>query len=63
MGRPAALIELSENERGELKGLSRRRRTAQDPAQRAQIVLLTAGRLENKGDRHRTGTVEDTVGK
>jgi transposase len=63
MGRPAALIELSEKERGELKGLSRRRRTAQGLAQRAQIVLLAAEGLENKAIAHRTGAVENTIGK
>ena len=62
MGRPAALIELSEKERGELEGLSRRRRTAQGLAQRAQIVLLAADGLENKAIAHRTSTVENTVG-
>jgi hypothetical protein len=63
MSRPAALIELSEKERGELEGLSRRRRTAQGLAQRAQIVLLAADGLENKAIAHRTGVVENTVGK
>src|SRR5260370_36248511 len=63
MGRPAALIELSEKERGELEGVSRRRRTAQGLAQRAQIVLLAADGLENKAIAHRTSTVENTVGK
>ena len=63
MGRPAALIELSEKERGELEGLSRRRRTAQGLAQRAQIVLLAADGLENKAIADRTGAVENTVGK
>ena len=57
------MIELSEKERGELEGLSRRRRTAQGLAQRAQIVLLAADGLENKAIAHRTGTVENTVGK
>jgi hypothetical protein len=59
MSRPAALIELSEKERGELEGLSRRRRTAQGQAQRAQIVLLAADGLENKAIAHRTGVVEN----
>jgi transposase len=63
MGRPAALIELSEKERSELEGLLRRRRTAQGLAQRAQIILLAADGLENKAIAHRTGTVENTVGK
>src|SRR6195256_2969453 len=63
MGRLAALIELSEKERGELEGLSRRRRTAQGLAQRAQIVLLAADGLENKAIAERGGAVENTVGK
>jgi transposase len=63
MGRLAALIELSEKERGELEGLSRRRRTAQGLAQRAQIVLLAADGLENKAIAERAGAVENTVGK
>ena len=63
MGRLAVLIELSEKERGELEGLSRRRRTAQGLAQRAQIVLLAADGLENKAIAERAGAVENTVGK
>jgi len=63
MGKRAALIELNETERGELEGLSRRRRTAQGLAQRAKIVLLAAEGLENKAIARRTGTVENTVGK
>src|SRR3981081_2078555 len=63
MGRLAALIELSEKERGELEGVSRRRRTAQGLAQRAQIVLLAADGLENKAIAERAGAVENTVGK
>jgi hypothetical protein len=45
---PAVSIELSDLERGELEGLSRRRRTAQGLARRAQIVLAAAEGLENK---------------
>lgn len=63
MSRSAALIELSEKERGELEGLSRRRRTAQGLAQRAQIVLLAANGLENKAIAERAGAIENTVGK
>src|SRR3546814_13662932 len=63
MGRPAVLIELSEVERSDLEGLSRRRRTAQGLAQRAHIVLLAAAGLDNKAIAHRIGAVENTVGK
>lgn len=63
MGRVAATIDLSAEERKELEGLSRRRRTAQGLAQRAEIVLLAAERLENKVIAQRVGAVENTVGK
>ena len=43
MGKPAIAIELSARERRELEGLSRRRKTAQGLAVRAEIVLLPAG--------------------
>ena len=56
---PAVSIELSELERGELVGLSRRRRTAQGLARRAQIVLAAAEGLENK----QLGSDPATVGK
>ncbi|WP_315706366.1 MULTISPECIES: helix-turn-helix domain-containing protein [unclassified Bradyrhizobium] len=46
-----------------MEGLSRRRRTGQGLAQRARIVLLAAEGLENKAIAHRTGAVENTVGK
>lgn len=48
MGRSAASIELSVEERRELEGLPRRRRAAQGLAQRAQIILLAAAGVENK---------------
>jgi len=63
MSKPAVAIDLTTEERGELEGLSRRRRTAQGLAQRAQIVLLAAEGFENKEIAHRTGAVENTVGK
>ena len=63
MGRPAVAIELSSAERRELEGLTRRRRTAQGLAQRAQIVLLAAEGVENKTIAERVGAVENTVGK
>lgn len=50
MGRAAASIELSTEERRELEDLARRRRTAQGLAQRAQIVLLAAERRASRGN-------------
>jgi transposase len=63
MTKSAVSIDLSAQERRELEGLSRRRRTAQGLALRAQIVLLAADGLENKVIARRTGAVENTVGK
>ena len=60
---PAASTALSDLERGELEGLSRRRRTAQGLARRAQIVLAAAEGLENKQIAARLGSDPTTVGK
>jgi transposase len=60
---PAVAIELSDVERGELEGLSRRRRTAQGLARRAQIVLAAADGLENKQIAAALGSDPTTVGK
>jgi transposase len=60
---PAVSIELSDLERGELEGLSRRRRTAQGLARRAQIVLAAAEGLENKQIAAELGADPNTVGK
>jgi transposase len=60
---PAVAIELSDLERGELEGLSRRRRTAQGLARRAPIVLAAAEGLENKQIAARLGSDPTTVGK
>jgi transposase len=63
-GRVAAVsIDLSDAERQALDGLSRRRRTAQGLARRAQIVLLAAAGLENKQIAARLGSDPTTVGK
>jgi transposase len=63
-GRVAAVsIALSEGERAELEGLSRRRRTAQGLARRAQIVLAAAAGLENKQIAARVRSDPGTVGK
>ncbi len=42
MGKPAVTIELTNEQRGELESLVRRRQTAQGLARRAEIVLLAA---------------------
>lgn len=60
---PAVSIELSEVERDELEGLSRRRQTAQGLARRAQIVLAAASGLENKAIADKMGSDPGTVGK
>jgi transposase len=60
---PAVAIELSDREREELEGLSRRRRTAQGLARRAEIVLAAAAGLENKQIAARLGSDPTTVGK
>ena len=63
MGKPAAAIELKEQERAELQRLASRRRTAQGLARRAKIVLLAAADFENKAIAARLGADENTVGK
>ena len=63
MGRSAAVIDLSDEERLELESLCRSRRTAQGLARRARIVLLASEGLENKEIVERTGSVPNTVGK
>ena len=63
-GRVAAVsIDLSEAEREALEGLSRRRRTAQGLARRAQIVLSAAAGLQNKQIAAQLGSDPTTVGK
>lgn len=60
---PAVSIELSIDERRELEGLTRRRRTAQGLARRARIVLLAADGLQNKQIAAQLGSDPTTVGK
>ena len=57
---PAVSIELTEREREELEGLSRRRRTAQGLARRAQIVLAAAEGLVEGSLNDRT--IGDRIG-
>jgi transposase len=59
---PTAL-DLSEAERAELQGWSRRRRTAQGLALRARIVLRAAAGLSNTAIADELGVAKHTVGK
>src|SRR5918995_106221 len=59
---PTAL-DLSEAERAELQGWSRRRRTAQGLALRARIVLRAAAGLSNTAIADELGIAKHTVGK
>src|SRR3712207_4993753 len=59
---PTAL-DLSEAERAELQGWSRRRRTAQGLALRARIVLRAAEGLSNTAIADELGVAKHTVGK
>jgi transposase len=59
----ATSIELSERERDELEGLVRRRKTAQDLALRARIVLRCAEGATNQAVAAEVGACAHTVGK
>lgn len=61
-GRVAVAIELSDFERDELEGLTRRHKTAQSLARRARIVLAAANGLENQMIAARLGVNVNTVG-
>jgi transposase len=63
MGKPAVAIDLSAEERDELEGLARRRKTAQGLARRARIVLAAAEGLENKAIVALLDVDANTVGK
>lgn len=63
MAKVAVTIVLTVEERRELEGLSRRRKTAQGLARRARIVLAAAEGLENKAIAARLGADVNTVGK
>ncbi len=62
MGRPAVSIHLTQEERAELDGLMRRRKTAHGLARRARIVLLAADGFTNKDIVARTDSSPDMVG-
>src|SRR3712207_4999252 len=59
----ATPIALSERERAELEGLVRRRKTAQDLALRARIVLGCAAGVTNQAVAREAGVCAHTVGK
>ena len=63
MGPAAVSIELTSEERRELEGLARRRKTAQGLARRANIVLAAAEGLQNKVIAQQLGADVNTVGK
>jgi transposase len=63
MGKPAVLIELTEEERQQLTRRASSRRTAQGLAMRARIVLLSAAGLENKDICTELELSPNTVGK
>lgn len=63
MAKAAVAIALTVEERRELEGLSRRRKTAQGLARRARIVLLAAEGLFNKEIAARLDADVNTVGK
>lgn len=62
-GRPRAVLELTDGERGQLQRWARRRRTAQGLASRSRIVLECAGGASNKDVAARLGVSAATVGK
>jgi transposase-like protein len=59
----ATPIELSERERAELEALVRRRKTAQDLALRARIILRCAEGATNQAVAREVGASAHTVGK
>jgi DNA-binding NarL/FixJ family response regulator len=62
MGKPAVSIDLTRDQRADLEGLVRRRKTAQGLSRRAEIVLLAAAGLQNKEIVARLGKDANTVG-
>jgi len=63
IGRPVAIVSLSDSERQELESLARRRKTAQALALRAKIVLHCAEGLSNTEVASLVGVTKPTVGK
>ena len=63
MGRPLALLTISDEERSELRGWARRPKTAQAMALRARIVLRCADEMSNQDVAEGLGVSRATVGK
>ena len=63
LGRPKARLILSPSERETLRGLARRRKTAQAIALRARIVLKCAEGLDNVAVAEALSVTRGTVGK
>ncbi len=63
LGRPKAVLELTDGECAQLQGWTRRRRTAQGLALRSQIVLACANGHSNKEVAARLSVSAATVGK
>ena len=63
MGRPKAKLELTDNEREELKRLTRRRTVGSATVLRAHIVLKCATGAENQDVAEQLGISQHTVGK
>ena len=63
MGRPKAVLELTEDERAELLRLSRRRKEGSALVLRARIVLRCATGAENQDVAEELGVGQQTVGK
>jgi DNA-binding NarL/FixJ family response regulator len=62
-GRPTATLELTDSERDSLERWTRRRKSAQELAQRARIILLCAEGLNNTKVSGRLHITKQTVGK
>ncbi len=62
-GRPKAVLELTDEEREQLKRWARRRKSSQALALRSRIVLGCASGLSNKEVAGREGVSQPTVGK
>jgi len=62
-GRPKAVLELTEQERDQLRRWSRRRKSSQALALRSRIVLACAAGADNKSVAAELGCAQATVGK
>ena len=63
MGRPKAILSLSNDEREALKQWSRRPKTVQSLAQRARIILACAEGKSNREIAEQVRVTKQTVGK